>query len=153
MAACSFMEDPWTYFSRTLLRRGGHLEQLRLLRYSSYSPLQGGRLYLGQRPIFSTDLVEQGSHHLPNLRASGRQRANDNGQSHPLNVQPGYLRVKVWLGVVENCAVEVLLGTSFIEVFIRMIFLSSSKSCPPGRSSCRSMTSQTRKERPSESPS
>lgn len=39
----------------------------------------------------------------------------------PLDVQLGDLRVIVWIGVVTILAVEVLLGTSFIDRFVTMI--------------------------------
>lgn len=45
----------------------------------------------------------------------------------PMFVRIGDLPVRAWFGVIENLAVDVLLGTSFIECCIQGIFTSECK--------------------------
>lgn len=47
-----------------------------------------------------------------------------------LFVKIGELRVRVWFGIVKNLAVDILLGTSFIDRYIQGIFLSERKILP-----------------------
>lgn len=44
--------------------------------------------------------------------------------SNLLFVKIGELRIRVWFGVVENLAIYILLGTLFIDKYIREIFSS-----------------------------
>lgn len=53
---------------------------------------------------------------LPRLLAAANEPMRV-GKVIPLDVQLGDLRVKDWFEVVDSLAVEVLLGTSFIDRF------------------------------------
>ena len=48
----------------------------------------------------------------------------------PLFIRMGDLKVRVWFGVVENLAVPVLLGTSYIDRFVQGIFPQERKVVP-----------------------
>lgn len=47
-----------------------------------------------------------------------------------LHVRLGDLRVEVWFGIVHNLAVDILIGTPFIDCFTRGIFLAECKVVP-----------------------
>lgn len=65
----------------------------------------------------------------PQLRTATREHVNVEGVI-PMFVRIGDLRVRAWFGVVENLAVDILVGTSFIDRCIRGIFPTERKIVP-----------------------
>lgn len=65
----------------------------------------------------------------PSLRTATRETVKVEGIVRTF-VQIGDLRVRAWSGVVENLAVDILLGTSFIDRFIISILAGERKVVP-----------------------